>query len=65
MNSVGEERQRERERGRAGFFSAIDYSCFCCFCSKEFLFRPVLGKCCIILLWHCLGLPYGYFVIVF
>ena len=44
ITSVGEE--------RAVFFSAIVYSYFYCFCSKEFLF---LGKCCAILLWRFLG----------
>ena len=39
MNSVEEE--------KAGF-SDIDYSYFCCFCSKEFLFLFVLGKGCVI-----------------
>ena len=51
ITSVGEQ--------RAGF-SAIDYSYFCCFCLEEFLFLCVLGKGCIILLWHSLGLPFNY-----
>ena len=53
ITSVGE--------GRAVFFSDIDYSYFCCFCSKEFLFLSVRGKRYVILFWHSMGLPYNLF----
>ena len=42
-------------------FSGIDYSYFCCFSLKEFLFLWMLWKGCVVLLWHSMGLSYNYF----
>ena len=51
VTSVGEERAN---------LSAIVYLYLCGFCWRGFLFFWVLGMGYVILLWHCLSLPYNY-----